>query len=715
MGTDTHRIGSKADSAAVGPYTFKMPSMKYAVLVTVCSLVMGVYAYMAQSGMLEVQSPNAADSYYNLLVQGFRAGQLSLKREVPAGLAQLSDPYDPAANILYRHLDLSYYKGKFYLYFGVTPVLILFWPYVALTGDYLFHRQAVAIFCVIGFLASVGLLHALWRRYFAEVSVGVVAACALALGLATGVPVLLSQCDVYEVAISCGYMLTMLALAAIWCALHEPERRGRWLAAASLAYGLAVGARPNLLFGAVILLVPVVQAWRERRQLWVPLMAATVPITFVGLGLMLYNDLRFDSPFEFGWRYMMTWERQVARQPFRLQYLWFNFRAYFLRPARWSTRSPFVQAVAMPPSPAGYGQAARTFGVLTNVPLVWLALAVPLAWRNRPGQTGSTLRWFVTAVVLVFGICALTLGLFASVIDRYEVDFLPALLLLSVVGILGLEHALANRPAWRRAMRWGVGLLLGFSVAFNLFAGLENYAEAHRSRGVTLFRLGRLPEAVQEFEQALRIDPDLAEAHRGLGAALYRLGRLPEAIQQYKQAPQINPDYAEIHLNLGIVLMHADRLPEAIEHFEQALRIRPDFAEAHYNLGTALQRLGKNREAMGHYEQALRIQPGNAETQNALAWLLATLPSADGGDPLRAVTLARQACDLTHNHEPHYLDTLAAAYAAQGRFSDATETARKALALARADSQTQLVAEVQARLDLYRSGRPFQMSTSSKR
>ena len=55
----------------------------------------------------------------------------------------------------------------------------------------------------------------------------------------------------------------MLALGAVWRAVHEPLRRGRWLVAASLVYGLAVGARPDLLFGAVILLVPVAQAWRE--------------------------------------------------------------------------------------------------------------------------------------------------------------------------------------------------------------------------------------------------------------------------------------------------------------------------------------------------------------------------------------------------------------------------------------------------------------------
>ncbi len=116
---------------------------------------------------------------------------------------------------------------------------------------------------------------------------------------------LLSQSDVWEVPISCGYMLTMLALGAVWCALHEPERRYRWLVAASVAYGLAVGARPSLLFGAVILLTPVAQARREGRQMGAPVLAATIPILLIGLGLMLYNALRFGNPFEFGWHYQL--------------------------------------------------------------------------------------------------------------------------------------------------------------------------------------------------------------------------------------------------------------------------------------------------------------------------------------------------------------------------------------------------------------------------
>ncbi len=67
-------------------------------LVAVCALVIGVYAYMAQSGYWLPSTLKPADDYYNLLVQGFRAGQLSLKNEVPPGLAQLADPYDPTAN-----------------------------------------------------------------------------------------------------------------------------------------------------------------------------------------------------------------------------------------------------------------------------------------------------------------------------------------------------------------------------------------------------------------------------------------------------------------------------------------------------------------------------------------------------------------------------------------------------------------------------------------
>ena len=601
--------------------------MPRAILGAVCALVIGVYACTAHSGFVTSLSLDATDNYYNLLVQGFRAGQLSLKKTMPDAVAKSADPYNPATHSNSGVLDMSYYKGKLYLYFGVTPAVALFWPYVALTGHYLPQKDATLIFCLVGFLASAGLLCALWQRYFAEVHVAVVASGTLALGLATYAPIILARCDVYEVPVGCAYALTMLALAGIWCALHKSERRCWWLAAASLAYGLALGARPSLLFGAVILLAPVVQAWRERRKLLAPVVAATAPVVLIGLGLMLYNGLRFDSPFEFGWRYQLAGIRQDTGQPFQLRYLWFNFRIYFLEWARWSSQFPFVHDIRVPPLPAGHvGGLGHPFGVLTNIPLVWLALAVPLGWRRRSTQERAGLCWFLTAVTALFGVAALTIGLLVFGQGRYEMEFMPVLVLLAVIGILSVERALAptadsgqvDRPVRRCSVRWGWGLLLAFSVAFNLLASTEGCAESDFGLGNILLEQGHVQQAIEHFEQALRLKPDLADAHYNWANALLRAGKPEEAIGHYEQAVRVRPDYAAAHNNLAVALMGQGRLVEAIGHYEQVVRVMPDSAMAHYNLGVALEQDGRAQEAIQQYEYALRIRPDFVQAQNAL-------------------------------------------------------------------------------------------------
>ena len=588
------------------------PWIQRGILGAACALVIGIYACLAHWGPFGLPAPRREwDDYYSSLVQGFRSGQLSMKKEVPPGLAQLADPYDPSSHASFFKAvgDLSYYKGKLYLYFGVTPAVVLFWPYVALTGHDLTQKDATVVFCLVGFLVSAGLLRALWRRYFAQVNVAVVAAGTLALGLATLVPLILSQCGVWEVPISCGYAFTMLALAAIWQALEHPGHRGGWLAAASLAYGLAVGARPSVLFGAVILLVPVAQAWRERQKLSSPLLAGILPITLIGLGLTLYNQLRFGSLWEFGWHYQLTVEQQLGRHSFSLRYLWFNFRVCFLELARWSDRFPFVHDIKVPPLPAGHGRVQQPFGVLTNLPLVWLALAVPLAWRGCLAQSCSVLRWFVAAVGMLFGVCVLTLCLFFAICARYEVEFLPALVLLAAIGILSVERALANRPSWRRAARWGWSLVLGYSMAFSLLAGVRQSAASHYDAGLALEQQGKVQEAIGQYGQALRLYPDYADAHVNLGNAMRQSGRIRESIGHYEQALRIEPDSSRGHNDFGVALVELGRLQEAIGHYEQALRLQPDSFDSHYNLGIALMGQGRLQEAIGHYEQALRLKP----------------------------------------------------------------------------------------------------------
>lgn len=140
-----------------------------------------------------------------------------------------------------------------------------------------------------------------------------------------------------------------------------------------------------------------------------------------------------------------------------------------------------------------------------------------------------------------------------------------------------------------------------------------NYADAHSNLGYALIETGKIAEGIEQCEEALRIKPDYAEAHCNLGNALMRSGKTPEAIGQLEQALRINPNLAEAHNNLGYALLETGRIAEGIEQCEQALRIKPDLADAHNDLGNALMGSGRVPEAIGQFEQALRINPDYAE------------------------------------------------------------------------------------------------------
>ncbi len=506
----------------------------------VCAVVIGIFVWSAQPGILESISSRAQDSYYNLLVQGFRSGQLSVKRDAPPGLATLPHPYDPAANTSYvwakNNLcyEMSYYQGRLYLYFGVTPALVLFGPYNLLTGHYLSTIDAVVIFMSSGLILAAGLLYALWRRYFSEMSAWIIGAGIIAIGLCTGILEILSTCDVYETAKSCAFAFTMLALVGIYRALHDAKHEIAWMLLASLAYGLAIASRQSLLFGVVVFLLPAFQAWQHATTTnsWkraIALSAAAAgPLTAVGLGLMIYNDLRFGNPFEFGWRYQLTNVNQDAAGQFNFHYLWFNLRFYFSQPAHWTAHFPFIQVTPISPAPAGYvGIGAPYSGLLCNYPIVWLAIAAPLAWKGRPGV--PALPCFVSALFLLFAICALTICLFLIASSRYQFDFLPCLMLLAVIGLLGLERVLAGTALWRRIARGGWCLLLVYTAAFNIFAGIQSHATACCLLGNFYFTSNSMDQAAQYYQKAIALNPESPDAYRGLGCVLIMKGQPDQA------------------------------------------------------------------------------------------------------------------------------------------------------------------------------------------
>jgi protein O-mannosyl-transferase len=233
------------------------------------------------------------------------------------------------------------------------------------------------------------------------------------------------------------------------------------------------------------------------------------------------------------------------------------------------------------------------------------------------------------------------------------------------------------------------------------------FAMAHNNLGAIFRQEDRVDDAITEYQNALQIKPDYAEARLNLAKALMQKGRADEAITEYQNALWINPDVAEAQFNLGNALRQKGRVDEAITQFQQALQIKPDFAEAHYNLGNAFLQKGRVAEAISQYQQALQINSADTAVQNNLAWLLATCAEASLRNGNKAVELARQANALTGGENPIILHTLAAAFAEAGRFPEAVETAKRALRLAGAQSNTRLAGQLQSEIKLYQAGMPF--------
>ena len=500
----------------------------------------------------------------------------------------------------------------------------------------------------------------------------------------------------------CELLMGLFCLLTLYCFIRgvESARPRAWcgLCVAACALGMVskevMVAAPLivLLYDRVFLASSFRELWRRRTALYVGL-AATWLILAVLVVKTHHANTGFGIKDLTPWDYLKTEAGVIV---------------YYLRLCFWP--HPLVIDYCDWPI-------ARSLkdSLVPGIVVAGLLGATAWAFRHRPPMAFLG-AWFFLILAPTSSILP-SLGEVAA--ERRMYLPLAAVVTMVVIGI----HALAGRRSMPVFLGLAVGL--GFvtvqrnqdyrsniAIWGDAVAKRPENARAQYNLGCILWQEGRMQEAMGHWEQALRLKPDYAEAHYNLGLALSRIGKIQDAIGHYEQALRIQPDYPEVHCNLGNALEQTGRVREGVGHYEQALRLKPDYAEVHYNLGCSLQQEGRMQEAMQHWEQALRSKPDYAETENNLAWLLATLASADGGDPARAVTLAERACELTDNRVAGYLDTLAAAYAAAGRFNEAIATAQKAIELARSAGQTQIVNEIETRLELYRAGRAYRAPAS---
>lgn len=124
-----------------------------------------------------------------------------------------------------------------------------------------------------------------------------------------------------------------------------------------------------------------------------------------------------------------------------------------------------------------------------------------------------------------------------------------------------------------------------------------------------------LRDAVQTF-------PNSSQDHGELADTLYRIGDVDQAIDEYRVALKLNPDSAKTHMQLGVALMAKQDWRAAMTEFKEATGLDPDLTQAHYNLGTVYYTTGNLKAAIQSYQRALELQPAFPDAGYRLALVL---------------------------------------------------------------------------------------------
>ncbi len=263
--------------------------------------------------------------------------------------------------------------------------------------------------------------------------------------------------------------------------------------------------------------------------------------------------------------------------------------------------------------------------------------------------------------------------------------------------------------------------------------------ESHLLWALSLSRLGRTQQALEEMEKLVINHPDNPRGLINVGTLLAQAGRVDEAIVQYERILALDEEVEEkvdAHLRLGDLLRDRDREQEAVEHYRAALATDPNLIDTHLALAGLLGRLGQFGESAQHFDRVVEIDanhveahfgralalilgadyvqaleklessvetlPSNRSLEHLLARLLATCPDDSVRDGERAVELAFSVFESSQSLD--HSETVAMALAEAGRFEEAVSWQNRVIQEMERSGQRQLSRMAAERLNLYRSG-----------
>ncbi|MCK6455416.1 MAG: tetratricopeptide repeat protein [Phycisphaerae bacterium] len=254
---------------------------------------------------------------------------------------------------------------------------------------------------------------------------------------------------------------------------------------------------------------------------------------------------------------------------------------------------------------------------------------------------------------------------------------------------ISVQRRAARAASILRAIGRGAGAALILATGsgcndpnVNLFEQMRrSVAETRVQRGHSLMEHEHLNAAIREFDEALRLSPQLASAHSGLGQVYRKRGDLSEAARHFAEAVRLDPadfpstlSLAETYQKLAeTAIDRLDKLRQAVRAYLHACELRPEHFEAHLNAGVCYHQMGDLDQAISFYRAAIKIDPSNA-------FALANLGAAydTKGRYYDAINAYKRALELEDN-QPMVLVNLGTTYLKQGRINAGVAAFRRAI------------------------------------
>jgi hypothetical protein len=420
---------------------------------------------------------------YQLLAHALAKGQPWLEIEPDGFLAELEDPYDyriRSAALMETDgtyiWDAAYYQGKYYVYFGVVPEILLFLPYYLITGKDLSTMAVILLEGGLFILGIFALLGTIVRRWFPKTPFSVYLMMALLIVNGSGIWTYFRNPGFYEIPILAALACGSWGLY-FWFSSLSGERVSRWrMSFGSLLLAMIAGCRPTLVLVTLLAFPIFWKPVKEKRILGehkiMDLTCFFAPVLLVAAGLMYYNYVRFGSVTDFGAMYNLTTQNMPQREfivgmiPMEL------FTLLFQSPYMTGV-FPYYQQAPIVSQYAGTLLGESGFGgvVATNVILIFAFM--PYLFRHIEYSRAAYASSFILlGAALVIVVADTQIG---GIVPRYLVDFTWLLFLSVAFLFLGWNQKYLGTRFWN--MGWLFFLVL--FVQSMIFNGLTIFTDVY--------------------------------------------------------------------------------------------------------------------------------------------------------------------------------------------------------------------------------------------